>query len=411
MLPLAALLAVHQEIVLKVLILTDRYPPYDVGGAERIAYYHARALVERGHEVEVFTTYAPKRESMPICENIEGVRIHRRISINPFTHTDVPSVADRLHQLATMPWNPWMQHGLNQVAQAFKPDLIHAHYIPRISYGAFRRALPSAAHVVTFHGYQFECPRGGLYRSRGQICTDKPLPCRWFQKSMLRQLRGVDRVVAISRFIQKQLVQGGIPDHKIVYIPNGVPDLALREFTPPSQNRTVLFVGRATRAKGLLELCRAFRGISDLSARLVFVGDGELLPELKKVACGDSRIAIVGRLNAEEVAKHYQASRMVVVPSLWHEPMNTVICEAQSWSRPVIATRVGGNEDMILDGVSGLLCPPDDVPTLQSAIEKILSDDVLTDRIGRAGFEHVERFSMERHIASIEDLYRILPMA
>ncbi len=393
---------------MKVLILSDRYPPYDIGGAERIAFYHARALVERGHEVEVFTAHESVRGASASIENQDGVRIHRRIALNPFTQNGVPSSADKLYEMATMPRNPWLQRSLEEVAAQFQPDLIHAHYIPRISYGAFRRACPMALHVVTFHGYQFECPKGGLYRKRGEICETKPLPCRFFRRQMLRELQPVDRVIAISSFMQERLLQSGFQKHKIVYLPNGVPNLKLREFTPPSKNNTILFAGRATRAKGLFELYRAFREIKVSSVRLEFVGDGEALSELQRLTQGDARVSLLGRLNAEQVAERYRSSRMVVVPSLWHEPMNTVICEAQSWSRPVVASCVGGNTDMISDGVSGLLCPPGDVAALRQAIEKLLQDDALADRIGRGGFEHVSQFSMERHTESMEKLYRTL---
>ena len=86
--------------------------------------------------------------------------------------------------------------------------------------------------------------------------------------------------------------------------------------------------------------------------------------------------------------------------------MNTVVCEAQSWSRPVIATRVGGNEDLIVDGVSGILCRPGDVPALRQAIVRLLDDDDLSAAIGRAGFEHVQQHAMRRHIDAIEELYK-----
>lgn len=391
---------------MKVLILTDRYPPYDIGGAERIALYHARALVERGDEVTVLTTYPSTRDATPQVEIRDGVRVHRCMPLYPLTRKGVPSFVDKAYEMLAMPWNPQAQNALAKAAAGCEPDVVHAHYIPRISYGAFRRIFPSAIHIVTFHGYQFECPKGGLYRKRGEICSAKPLPCRIFRRQMIHELRDVDHVIAISQFMKARLLQSGFSENKIVYLPNGVPNLTLRPFSPPSKNRTILFVGRATRPKGLLELYQAFRGIQDSTARLEYVGDGEFLEELRRATRDDPRVAILGRQNAEEVAKRYQASRIVVVPSLWHEPMNTVICEAQSWSRPVVATRVGGNEDMICDGQSGFLCPPGDVPALQRVLEKLLADDALTDAIGRGGFEHVSRFSMERHVAAIEELYR-----
>ncbi len=92
--------------------------------------------------------------------------------------------------------------------------------------------------------------------------------------------------------------------------------------------------------------------------------------------------------------------------------MNTVICEAQSWGRPVVATRVGGNGDMIRDGHSGLLCEPGDVEALRDRIERLLADDALCEALGRRGFESLRQFTLERHLDSIQALYdEIAPLA
>ncbi len=95
----------------------------------------------------------------------------------------------------------------------------------------------------------------------------------------------------------------------------------------------------------------------------------------------------------------------MIVPSLWHEPMNTVICEAQSWTRPVIGSRLGGNVDLIADGRSGYLCEPGDEEEFRRRMEEILADDGLTDRMGQEAFAHVSQYSMPRHIDSIVALY------
>ena len=89
--------------------------------------------------------------------------------------------------------------------------------------------------------------------------------------------------------------------------------------------------------------------------------------------------------------------------------MNTVICEAQSWTRPVIANRVGGNSDLITDGRSGYLCEPGNTEEFHRHMAEILADDDLTDRLGREGFAHVGQYGMPRHIDSIVALYDELP--
>src|SRR5690606_22185027 len=233
---------------------------------------------------------------------------------------------DRLLSLGSSLANPFMRQPLEKAISGFRPDLLHAHYIVRISQSVFARVAPGIPRVITYHGYQYECPKGGLYRKRrGEICDSKPFPCRVFRDRITRELQGVDRIIAISRFIETRLVESGHLRDKISYVPNGVPGLENRERTCPSKNRNFLFVGRIAPNKGLVEVIHAFKGGSAKNARLVIVGDGEYRRAAERAARNDSRIGFTGWQNPDQVAAHYKAARVVVVPSLWPEVMNTVI--------------------------------------------------------------------------------------
>jgi len=222
---------------------------------------------------------------------------------------------------------------------------------------------------------------------------------------MTRELANVDRIIAISSFIRRRLLEAGHSAEKVVYIPNGVPGLERRPSTPPSHAKNVLFVGRIVHNKGLRELVAAFRNLRDPEATLSVVGDGHDLPAIRGETRDDGRIRYLGWLPPEQVAEAYRASRLVVVPSLWHEVMNTVICEAQSWSRPVVATRVGGNGDLVRNGDDGFLCPPGDAEALRAAMERLLWDDDLCRRMSRRAFAKVQQYGLERHLDSLEALY------
>jgi glycosyltransferase involved in cell wall biosynthesis len=390
----------------RILILTDGFPPHDRGGAERIAYYHALAMRDRGDAVAVFTSHPSDGRSGPTVADEDGVRVYRAFPLNPVARRSEVTRVDRLVTMGSSLVNPFMSGALRRAVGDFRPDLLHAHYVVRISHAAFARVAPGLPRVLTFHGYQYECPKGGLYRKRrDEICRDKPLLCRIFRDAFTRELAPVDRIVAISHFIRDRLVEAGHPAEKVRYIPNGVPNLERRRAGPPSENRGFLFVGRLVRPKGAVELIEAFRRIDDPTTRLTIVGDGEDRPRAEAAARGDERIRFTGWQSADEVAEYYRAARAVVVPSLWHEPMNTVICEAQSWTRPVIGSRLGGNLDLIADGRSGYLCEPGDAGALRRRMEEILADDGLTDRLGREGFAHVGQYGMPRHIDSIVALY------
>lgn len=389
----------------RVMILSDGFPPHDRGGAERIAYYHATALRDLGWEVAVFSSYPPGHEKS-VEDEEPGIRVYRAFPVNPAPPHGHAGPMDRLLLLGSSLTNPFMRKPLEEAIDDFKPDLLHAHYIVRISHSVFARVAPELPRIITFHGYQYECPKGGLYRKRrAEICQDKPIPCRIFRDRITHEFASVDRILAISRFIEARLIDAGYPAEKIRYVPNGVPNLESREPTKASKNRVFLYVGRITHNKGVVELIQAFKQLDAQGARLVIVGDGEYRETCEAAAAGDSRIEFVGWQSPDQVAAHYRAARVVVVPSLWHEVMNTVICEAESWSRPVLATLVGGNTDLIRHDESGLMCPPGDVEALRHHMQHLWDDDDAVDRLGAGGFSHVGQYSMQRHLEGVLRIY------
>jgi len=93
----------------------------------------------------------------------------------------------------------------------------------------------------------------------------------------------------------------------------------------------------------------------------------------------------LGWLTPEETIRAYSASRIVVVPSVWHEPFGLVAVEAMAASRPVVASRTGGLADIIVDGETGLLVPPNDPAALADAIARLLAEPDTRARMGAAG--------------------------
>ncbi len=302
----------------RVLIFTDRYPPYDQGGAERIAFLHASGLRERGYEVEIVSCMEPSAGAQPRTDTLpDGTRVHRIFPLHPFSEDDTPGFADKLLATALQLRHPAMGRKALDIVDAFRPDVLHAHHIQRFSIGAFCRLAPEIPRVLTFHIYGFECPRGGLYRtSRGRICEEKPLPCRIYTAGMRRELARADRIIAISRFIEQRLLDAGHARERLVYVPNGVPGLEDREALPLPPDKQVLFAGRIVHNKGLRQLLQAFAKIADPEAGLAVLGDGPERGELEAAFGGDPRVRFLGWMPPDEVAAQYRASRLVVVPSV-----------------------------------------------------------------------------------------------
>ncbi len=95
-----------------------------------------------------------------------------------------------------------------------------------------------------------------------------------------------------------------------------------------------------------------------------------------------------------------------VVPSVWPEPFGAVALEAMAAGRPVVASAVGGLAELVVDGTTGIHVPPGDVPALRNALERIVADAPLRARLGAAGRERAEAYSLDVVVGAWEQVFR-----
>jgi glycosyltransferase involved in cell wall biosynthesis len=238
----------------------------------------------------------------------------------------------------------------------------------------------------------------------------------------LRSAR-VHRIVATSRTVRDALVASGkLPAEKVFVVPGSVD---LTRFDParcrPRRARHALGVPEGARLIGHVGV-REWKGWKHALAALAEVRG--VVPEahLLLIGCTTERrrrevrelvdeVALSGHVTAtlmtRELADVLAACDVVVDPSWAGTAVSGVVREAMALSRPVVATDVGGNADLIEDGVSGLLVPPRDVPTLAAAIVRLLSDGELAGRLGGAARSRVAaEFSVAMRAIRLEAVYR-----
>lgn len=169
--------------------------------------------------------------------------------------------------------------------------------------------------------------------------------------------------------------------------------LALRaEHGIPADALTVCFVGRIVADKGMRELAGAWRILREKfpDLHLLVVGPFEpqdpLDPQDEELLRTDSRIHLAGM--RQDVPRHLAAVDLLVNPS-YREGFNVALLEASAMSLPVVATRVPGCADPVVEGVTGTLVPVRDAAALAAAIEAYVLDAALRERHGRAGRERV----------------------
>ena len=143
----------------------------------------------------------------------------------------------------------------------------------------------------------------------------------------------------------------------------------------------VLYAGRLSPEKGVLELVEAADGFP-----LVIVGDGPLRDRVPGAR---------GFVPHDELELLYGRAAIIAVPS-YREGFGVVCAEAMAQGRPVVASAVGGLLDLVVDGETGVHVPPGDVPALRAALERLLADRSLRERMGEAARARVrERFSWD----------------
>ncbi len=144
----------------------------------------------------------------------------------------------------------------------------------------------------------------------------------------------------------------------------------------PVPEGSLLYVGALEQAKGIETLALAWRSLSQ--GRLVVVGQGSLAPVVEQLG-----VEHLSELPAEAVAARMDAATVLVVPSLT-EGLGRVIVESFARGRGVVASATGGIEDLVTDGVEGLLVPPGDAAALAAALLRVLSEPGLAERLGAA---------------------------
>lgn len=231
-------------------------------------------------------------------------------------------------------------------------------------------------------------------------------------------------MVAVSEQVRVYAAnREGASEEKLVVIENGIEPLRMNKLSEADRNALraqigapngavlLLTVGRLTVQKGHTVLLDAITQLKPSEPRtfFAFAGDGPLRTELEQKAQQleiADHVRFLGVRN--DVNELLLAADIFVQPSLW-EGLSLALLEALLAGLPVLATRVEGVVDVVEDGESALLVPPKDANALAAAIERLLSDENLRQRLAQAGRQRAQaRYSVERMGRAYEDLLRKL---
>lgn len=292
----------------------------------------------------------------------------------------------------------------------WRPDVVHTHNSKAGFIGRLAARMAGVRAVVhTVHGFAFHDEEPPLRRALFLACERLAAPWADATIAISAPLRTWARRVGIAGAASYRVIHSGI-------------DAGFHQPVPPDERerlRAALGLVPADLAIGLVSKIWEGKGHADLlealvplqgrwpNARVVFVGEGPLRPALEARARAlGVEGAVIFTGFRDDVADVTAALDVACLPSHF-EGMGRVVLEAMARGLPVVATRVGGIPDLVVDGATGLLVPPGDPAALAEALGRLLGDAPLRRRLGEAGARRAAepRFAADTMVREIERVY------
>ena len=253
----------------------------------------------------------------------------------------------------------------------WRPDVIHAHWI--IPGGLISKLAPWVPRVITTHG--------------GDVYALNSRPLRALKRFVLNNAG----VTTVNQEMKNLLISNKLTD-SVQVIPMGV---KITEQDRPKKPKQIVFVGRIVEKKGLQYLLEA---VADIDCQLTVIGDGPLRESLEKSK--PENATFLGQRSKQEVLETIAQSELMVIPSVVaasgdREGLPVTLMEAAANKTAVVATNMTGINDVIEDGVSGLLVSERNVSELREAIEKLLDDDSLRAKLAKNLNKQAKEFDIE----------------
>lgn len=372
---------------LRILMPNLEYPPLG-GGAGPVTRGLARALVERGHQVDVVTM---GYRGLPAEDADDGVRIHR-----------VPGIRSRLelshvHELATYVWSGYRK--ALELTRKARYDLCHCHFIlptGLIPY-LLRNAPGFPPYLITCHGSDVP----GYNPDRFTMLHRLTPP-------LLRRILGHSAGVIVPSAALEQLLrsQFGPALPPMTRIANGVD---LSQFTARRKEPRILVATRLFQRKGVQHVIEALAGIPDHGHQLEVAGDGPQRAELEQQA-GTSGVParFHGWLPPGPLNRLYEQSRVFVLASS-SDNFPVSLLEAMAARCAIITTRAGGCPEVV--GDTGLVVEPGDVRGIRQVLSRLIQEPAYAEELGNRAARRVrELFGWStitaRHEAAYEAALR-----
>lgn len=363
---------------MKVLVVANHSVSSHLGGAEVASFASAQALARRGHQPRILSVLARG-----------STRSERTLSID-----GIPVREVRLRRPLRSRWLDLIDPGVGAVVAAeirrHAPDVIHVHNLSGASLApllaAARAAVPTA---VTLHDHWLLCANNMLLRADLSRCEPGPGSCtgcfrgydHWAavprRRAVMRlAARQVARFVSPSQRLVDLHVQAGFDPGRFEVLRHGLPWLTAGPGGPDPEVaaihqrwRTLAYVGAIAVNKGIRVLVDAVAGLAarEPLLHLLLAGQGDPALERRVRALGDAA-TVLGPVGRAGIASVYAGAALTAVPSIWEENSPISLCESLMAGTPVVASRIGGIPELVVEGETGWLVPAGDPGALGEAV-------------------------------------------
>lgn len=400
---------------MRILLVCHGLPPESLGGVEQHVDGLARALCAAGHDVHVFArTGAPGR---PQGELLHGGLVHGGLphgggqpAVTRAVYrweglTGLPSIYDCTPMAAVLGSFVAAERAAGRTF-----DVAHVHHLTGLSADALA-ALGEAGvpTVLTLHDYWLQCPRGQMWHVRGEPCervepdrcgeclhrtfphwvtaTGGPQAAAAVHARARATLAHATRLVLPSARALDPWLALGVPAGRFTVVQNGVDTDALAALPAPACGPGPLrlgYLGTLIPSKGLHVLLDAVSRVARQRPRAVELRvHGNVVPyhgdETYPLRCfgqlgPDGAVSFHGPYDRGALPRILAELDVVCAPALWREVFGLTVREALAAGRPVLASRIGGLQDAVKDGVEGRLLPPGDAAAWAAAIEALAAD-------------------------------------
>ncbi|QCR22826.1 glycosyltransferase family 4 protein [Pontibacter sp. SGAir0037] len=350
---------------------------YKISAGEDTVFYAEAALMEEhGHQVEMLT----------------------------LSNNDVNTISEKLGAALGVVYNTKSAKLVEEKLLTYKPDVVHVHnFFPLISPAVFYVVQKHQVPVVmTLHNFRLICPSSYLHYN-GQVHMEnihKVFPWKAIRDKAYRnsftetasvvlatgvhKLLGtwrerVDRFIALTPGASELFLNSSLKlsPQQLVVKPNFTADLGLGA---GSRAPYFLYVGRLSPEKGVETLLRA---AADYPFKLKIIGDGSLKYMVEEYAGRFANIEYLGYQKRDRVVQELKLSTALIFPSEWPEMFGMSVIEAFSTGTPVIASKIGGGEQLVQDGVNGFHYSPGKAEELVAKVKLLEQDNTLWNQFSK----------------------------